>query len=174
MQGPIVKNSKTIILLAPVSVTAAPITATYAQFSMAKYKLAVIDVICGVLSNSADAMAVTLVQGTAVGSGTPKALAFSRVFILNPADTSPASDADKWVETAVTSNTYNIAGTDDGKVYRHEIRADDLDAANGYDCAGISIGSPGSNACLFAIVVNLFNPRYYGGVDTSRTPTALV
>lgn len=173
MQGPIVKNSKTSVLLAPVSVSSAPITATYAQFNMAKYQLAVIDVICGVLHNSSANMAVTLVQGKAVGSGTPKALAFSKVWVLNPADTSPASDADKWVETAVTGNTYNIAGTDDGKVFRHEIRADDLDAANDYDCVGISIGNPGQ-ACLFAIVVNLFNPRYYGNVDTAYTPSAVV
>lgn len=173
MKTPIVKNSKTILLLAPIDKTSSAIIhPTYAQFSMANYQIAVIDVICGVLHSTGNA-AVTLIQGTGTAAGTPKALAFSKVWVLNPADNSPATDADKWVETAVTSNTYNIAYTDDGKIFRHEIRADDLDVSGGYDCAGIDITAMGSSNFNVCIVVNLFNPRYYGGTDTSRTPDAL-
>lgn len=77
--------------------------------------------------------AITLKQATAVAGTNEKALAFSKM--LANTDTGAA---DTLVETAVTSNTFTTDTTDNKNLlYVIEVKAEDLDVANGFDCVRV-------------------------------------
>lgn len=74
--------------------------------------------------------AITLKQATAVAGTSEKALAFSTML----ANTDCAA-GDTLTETAVTSNTFTTDTTDNKNLmYVIEVKAEDLDVANGFDC----------------------------------------
>lgn len=74
--------------------------------------------------------AITLKQATAVAGTSEKALAFTTMM----ANTDAAA-GDTLTATAVTSNTFTTDTTDNKNLlYVIEVKADDLDVANGFDC----------------------------------------
>lgn len=74
--------------------------------------------------------AITLKQATAVAGTSEQTLAFSTMW----ANTDCAA-GDTLTETAVTSNTFTTATTDNKNLmYVIEVKAGDLDVANGFDC----------------------------------------
>jgi len=74
--------------------------------------------------------AITLKQATAVAGTGEKALSFAKMW----ANTDVAA-ADTLTETAVTSDTFTTATTDNKNLlYVIEVKASDLDVANGFDC----------------------------------------
>lgn len=74
--------------------------------------------------------AITLKQATAVAGTSEKALAFDKMY----ANTDVAA-GDTLTETAVTSNTFTTDTTDNKNLmYVIEVKAEDLDVANGFDC----------------------------------------
>lgn len=77
--------------------------------------------------------AITLKQATAVAGTSEKALAFTKMWAN--IDTGAA---DTLTETAVTSNTFTTDTTDNKNLlYVIEVKAEDLDVANGFDCVRV-------------------------------------
>ena len=79
--------------------------------------------------------AVTLKQATAVAGTNEKALAFAKVW--RNIDTAAA---DTLAEAAVTSDTFTTDTTDNKNLlYVIEVKAEDLDVANGFDCVRVDV-----------------------------------
>lgn len=103
--------------------------------------------------------AITLKQATAVAGTNEKALGFTRM--LANVDYAASKTM---VETAVTSNTFTTQTTNSkDSVYIIDIKASDLDVANGFDCFrvdGTSHAATASRGCH--VIYNLYGPRYSG------------
>lgn len=97
--------------------------------------------------------AVTLEQATAVAGTSNKALAFSKRW------TKVGVSGTTFVETAVTSNTFNLPAVAN-TINVLEIDAADLDTDNGFDCFNVNIATPGSNADLLSVTYLLHGARY--------------
>ena len=98
--------------------------------------------------------AITLKQATAVAGTSEKALAFTKML----ADIDVAA-GDSLTETAVTSNTFTTDTTDNKNLlYVIELKAEDLDVANGFDCVRVD-SLLMANAVGF-VLYNLHGPRY--------------
>lgn len=79
--------------------------------------------------------AITLKQATAVAGTSEKALAFSTMY----ANTDVAA-SDTLTATAVTSDTFTTSTTDNKNLlYVIEVKASDLDIANGFDCLRVDV-----------------------------------
>lgn len=79
--------------------------------------------------------AVTLKQATAVAGTGEKALAFDTMYA-----NLDAAAGDTLTETAVTSNTFTTLTTDNkNAIYVIEVKASDLDVANGFDCLRVDV-----------------------------------
>ena len=105
--------------------------------------------------------AITLKQATAVAGTSEKALAFGTML----ANTDAAA-GDTLTETAVTSDTFTTATTDNKNlVYVIEVDANDLDVANGFDCLRVDVLSM-ANA-VGAVTYILHGARYASPVAIS-------
>lgn len=103
--------------------------------------------------------AVTLKQATAVAGTNEKALAFTRML----ANTDYAASK-TMTETAVTSNTFTTQ-TNNSKdsVYFIDLKAEDLDLANGFDCFRVDATGHAATASRGCVVIyDLYGPRYAG------------
>ena len=112
--------------------------------------------------------AVTLKQATTVAGTSEKALAFDAVWVL--ADTAIASSVitgEELTETAVTSNTFTTGTTDNkNMLYCMEIKATDLDVANGFDCVRLDgLSQANSVSCVVGI---LSDARYSGAAAVTN------
>jgi hypothetical protein len=100
--------------------------------------------------------AITLLQATAVAGTAAKALAFTRM--LANVDVGAGQTL---VETAVTSNTFTTNTTDSKRLrYVLDVKADDLDVANGFDCFRVEAASMANAIGLVSYV--LYGPKYSG------------
>lgn len=99
--------------------------------------------------------AVTLKQAQAVAGTNAKALSmteyYSKVALTGTVN----------VLTAVVADTFDLAATAN-RITMVEVSAADLDRANGFDCVGIDVASPGANADLIAVLAILYGLRYGG------------
>lgn len=99
--------------------------------------------------------AVTLKQATAVAGTGEKPLAlpeyYSKVALTGTVN----------VLTPVTADTFNLAATPN-RITMIEVSAAELDRANGFDCVGVDIASPGANADLRSVAAILYGLRYSG------------
>lgn len=159
----LVENAKIVTGLVPKDITGAAQTGDYV--SLKNYGHATIIIKTGAVANGADAMAITLKQATAVAGTGEKALAFSKYWVSD-------ASGDTFTQTTATSNTFNITGTDDNKIYVLEVDSADLDAANDFDCVRVDVGSPGANAVLLDCTYILTQPRFAG--DGSSLPSSIV
>lgn len=81
--------------------------------------------------------AVTLKQATAVAGTSEKALGFAKYW----ANTDVGA-ADTLTETTATSDTFTTDTTDNkNQLYVIEVKASDLDVANGFDCVRVDVAS---------------------------------
>ena len=97
---------------------------------------------------------ITLKQATAVAGTSEKALAFAKVWANTDTDA-----GDTLTETAVTSDTFTTDTTNSKNLlYVIEVKADDLDRANGFDCVRIDSASM-ANA-VGAVLYVLHGTRY--------------
>ncbi len=99
--------------------------------------------------------AVTLKQATAVAGTGAKALGFSEKY------SKVGLTGTVNVLGAVTSDTFNLTVAAN-RMELIEVSAADLDRANGYDCVGLDIATPGANADLVTVLAILYGPRYAG------------
>lgn len=158
----LVENMKIVAGLYPIDTTGAAVTGDYV--SMKNYGHLTVIIKTGVLTSS-DAMAVTLKQATAVAGTGEKALAFSKYWAATAND-------DTFTATTATSNTFNIADTDDARMFVLEVDAADLDTANNFDCVRVGISSPGAHAALVDVTYILSKPRFAG--SGTSLPSAIV
>ena len=102
-----------------------------------------------------DAGAVTLTQAVNVaGSGTtPKTLGFD--YMWANLDT---ESGDTLTKTAVTSDTFNAGGVTKSCLYIIEVKAEDLDVDNGFDCLRVNLAT--TDTSNSAILYLLHTPRY--------------
>jgi hypothetical protein len=109
--------------------------------------------------------AITLKQATAVAGTSEKALAFDTMWAnLDTAAT------DTLVETAVTSNTFTTLTTNSKTaMYVMEVRPEDLDMANGFDC--VRAGTADATAATLTVLYILSGPRFSG--NPANLPAAI-
>lgn len=97
--------------------------------------------------------AITLKQATAVAGTSEKALGFSYQWANTNADA-----AETLTKTAVTSDTFNNAGTaNNEELYVIEVDADTLDTDNGFDCFRVALAD--MTATTATVIYVLSQPR---------------
>lgn len=151
-----VQNRKILWANEPKNYTGAAATTKYV--SLKDYRHLTISIITGAWAGGT--AAVTLSQATAVAGTGAKALAFTKQW-------NDEATSGTLVETAVTSNTFNL--TTANKLYVIEVDVETLDVSNGFDCLGVAIASPGANADFYGVLYELSGSRY----RQATPPTAL-
>ena len=137
----LVETAKTVVVSAPANYTGA--AATTEWISMKLYGRIKFTIHTGAWAGGT--AAVTLDQATDVAGTGSKTLAFTKYWLDG-------------VETAVTSNTFNLSTAN--KMVEIEIEASELDASNDFDCVSVAVASPGSNNDYYAISATCYSARY--------------
>ena len=140
----------------PISLTAAR---TGYGISMKYYRRCLV-VFYGGIGTAGDDPTITLAQGTDIAFGTNKALNFTKWW--HKQDITKLSDVGQWteVERSATNTVTHTDGAESMKIWAFEVKAEDLDQDNGYDCIRASIGDVGTNAQLGCAFYVLFDPLY--------------
>jgi hypothetical protein len=101
---------------------------------------------------------ITLAQGTDVAFGTNKALNFTDIYVKQ--DPTSLGDVGQWTKvTQSAANTYTDDTTGEQAVmWAIDIKAEDLDIANDYDCIRASVGDVGTAAHYGAVEYILYDP----------------
>ena len=104
---------------------------------------------------SATDSSITLSQATDVtdSQSDDKALGFT--FMWQNLDT---ETAEALAKTAVTSNTFEAGGVTKSTLYIIEVRADELDVANNFDCLRVKMGDIAT--ANVSVIYVLHSPRY--------------
>ncbi len=119
-----------------------------------------------------DDPSIALNQATAVAGTSSKALTFNHIYHKIGATALSAIGAFTRVDLTTASADLDLVSvnsvdllTDVGEtIVCVEIKADDLDVSNGFDCLQLFIeGDDSSNAALMAAYYILYNPRHAGG-----------
>lgn len=98
--------------------------------------------------------AITLKQATSVAAGGEKPLAFSKVY--RNVDTGAG---DVLSEADVTSNTFTTQAVNSkNAMYVIEVKAEDLDVNNGFDC--IRAGTGDATAATITVLYALFGAKF--------------
>lgn len=107
-------------------------------------------------ATSVTGSAITLKQASVVAGSDEKALAFDTMYANE--DTAAG---DTLTETAVTSDTFTTDDTDNKNLlYVIEVKAEDLDIANGFDC--VRVGAGDAAASVIGVVYILWGAKYAG------------
>lgn len=153
---------------APAALTAAQ---TGDVVSMKNYRRLLVLFVKGI-GTAGDDPTITLEQGTDVAFGTNKALTFTTIY--EKADLTHFDDVGQW-----TKITQNAAGTytdatsaEKAVVWAIEIKAEDLDIANNYDCVRASIGDVGTNAQYGVVLYLLADPVQMAAPESM--PSAII
>ena len=133
----------------PIDTTGAAVSGDYV--SLKNYEKLIVIIQQGAWAGGTPA--VTMKQATAVDGTGEKALSFSTRW------TKVALTGTTYTETAVTSDTFNLPNTAN-TINVIEVKADDLDVDNSFDCVRVNIASPGANADLIAVTYVLTGARY--------------
>lgn len=104
----------------------------------------------------------------AAGTGA-KALNFTRVYKKDNADVTTVG---QWTEVvAAAGNTYALAAGDTQSIIAVEVKADDLDVANGFCFVQGSVADVGATSQVGGLLYILGKPRY--GAAPASLPTAI-
>ena len=145
----LVQEKKLIWAAEPKNYTGAAMTAKYV--SLKGYDHITIVIQTGAWA--AGTAAVTINEATDVSATSPQALAFTKQW-------NDETASGTLVETAVTSNTFNL--TTANKLYVIEIDAAQLTVDSNYDCLTLAVASPGANADFYGVTYILGGTRYAG------------
>ncbi len=115
---------------------------------------------------------ITLAQGTDVAFGTNKALTFTELFVKQ--DPTSLADVGQWTQvTQAAAATYtDLTSAEQACIWAIEIKAEDLDIANNYDCVRASIGDVGTNTQLGTVIYILGDPLNSGPPEDM--PSAII
>lgn len=98
--------------------------------------------------------AITLKQATAVAGTSEKALSFSKAWRNIDIDA-----ADTLSEFAVSSDTFTTDATNNKNLlYVMEVKAEDLDVNNGFDC--FRVGTGNATAAVLSVLYILSGPKF--------------
>lgn len=138
----------------PKNYTGAALTAKYV--SLKNYRRMAIIINTGAWAGGT--AAVTLSQAQKVDGTGAKALSFASYY-----DDKTTSGV--LVKKAATSNTFNLDTAN--KQFVIELKATDLDLANGFNAVSVAVASPGTNADLYSVVYALYDGRFEGANQPS-------
>lgn len=110
------------------------------------------------VGTAGDDPTITLLQGTDVAFLTNKALNFTTVYVKQ--DPTSLGDVGQWTKvTQAAGNTYTDAtSAEQQALWAIDIKAEDLDIKNNYDCVRASISDVGTNAQLGDVLYILYDP----------------
>lgn len=150
-ENQLVFNSKIVSSNVPVDIANGAVTGDYV--SMKGYGNLAVILHFGAVGTG---VAITMKQATDVSNSLSdeKALAYTKIYA------NAGLTTDTLTETAVSGNSYTF-GNDPNQLYVIEVRAEDLDINNGFDCARVNIAS-GAGTTICGIIYVLYNPRYSG------------
>jgi hypothetical protein len=98
--------------------------------------------------------AITVKQATSVAAGSEKALSFTKAY--RNVDTAAA---DVLSEFTVSSDTFTTQAVDSkNAMYVIEIKAEDLDVNNGFDC--VRLGTGNATAATLTVIYALFGAKF--------------
>jgi hypothetical protein len=126
--------------------------------SMKNYARCTIIFLAGTGTASDDAV-ITLEQATAVAGTGNKALTFTRIDVKQGADLAAIGEFTTVTQTAATSYT-SLTSAETQNLWVIDVKAEDLDTDNGYDCIQASIGDVGTNAKIGTVLYILWGARY--------------
>lgn len=112
---------------------------------------------------------ITVLQAKTVAGGSSKALNFTRV---DRKEATALTGVGQFTTTTqAAANTYTTSGIANAqKLWVIDIKAEDLDIDNGFDCVQASVGDVGTNSQIGTALYLLHEPR-----DMSKTlPSAIV
>lgn len=140
----------------PLSLTTAR---TGRAISLKNYRRCLIVLYKGI-GTANDDPTITLLQGTDVAFGTSKALNFTKIYIKQ--DLTKLSDVGQWTKiTQAAGNTYiNTDGAESAALWAIDIKQEDLDITNNYDCIRASLSDVGTNAQLGCVFYLPYDPIY--------------
>lgn len=108
---------------------------------------------------------ITLLQASSVAPSNAKALNFTEIWTKQ----GTLSSVGTWTKTTqAAGNTYtNATASENEAIWLLDIKAEDLDVDNGFDCIQVTIADAGSVNQLAALTFILHEPRYAksGGVS---------
>lgn len=101
---------------------------------------------------------LTVLQAVSVAPSSAKALNFTTIYTKQ----GTLSSVGTWTKTTqAAGNTYtNTTASENEAVWVIDIKADDLDVDNGFDCIQVTIADAGSVNQLAALTFVLHEPRY--------------
>lgn len=110
------------------------------------------------IGTASDDPTITLAQGTDIAFGTTKALTFTTIYVKQ--DATKLSDVAQWTKVTQSAGaTYTDAtSAEQAAIWAIDIKAEDLDIANGYDCIRASISDVGTNAQLGCVLYLPYDP----------------
>ena len=146
-----VQNFKVVYAVQPKDWTGAAAVGDYV--SLKGYGHCTIVIQTGSMAGTA--AAVTVNQAKTVAAGSVKALTFSEMWTGCVSGTD-----DILARTTVTANTFTLAV--DNSLYIIEVNAEDLDAANDFDCLSLAIATPGTSTDIYGGLYILGQGRYLG------------
>lgn len=150
----ILEQTQLVVAVPPIALTTAR---TGRVGSFKNYRRCRVTFLKGI-GNASEAPTLTFAQGTDMAFGTTKALNITTGYIK--AD--PTSLGDVGQRTKVTQAagpTFTVSGSgDDEAIWEFDIKAEDLDIANDYDCLRVSIGDVGSVSQIGALIYEFYDP----------------
>jgi len=166
-----VQNRKIVVLRSPIDINGNPQGGNYSFVSMKNYQHAVFHFIFGNVAGNAN---ITLQQAKNVSGNGAKTLGFTEIY-RTKTDASPEYNADRAEKVAVASDTHAVlAASDDNTHFEIEMKNDNLDVDNKFDCVRPHLSDPAA-AALVCIFVELRNPRFAGDPSNVNVmPSALV
>lgn len=117
------------------------------------------------ISSGAATGAVTLKQATAAAGTGEKALAFTEYWLNHTVATN-----DLFTLTTATSNTFNAGGAAETRMYQLEVKAEDLDVANGFSWVRLGLADVTNGTAT--ITYHLYDERYKGAQAALQTAIA--
>ncbi|MFN4283508.1 MAG: hypothetical protein ACK4NA_12800 [Alphaproteobacteria bacterium] len=122
------------------------------------YESVIVLFLCGVGAASQDPT-LTLRQAKDVSGTTPAALNFTTIESKQASALTAVGQFTKVTQSAGNTYTNDTAG-ENQKMWAVEIKGDDLDVENGYDCVQAQLNDPGTNSQIGTVIYILGKPRY--------------
>jgi hypothetical protein len=159
MSKNLTETGKFVHALSPV----VPSTASPKWVSLKGYSHATVVVSC-VNDSTGSACAIALSQGTAVAGTSAKTLALASYWA-----TTDTASSDTLTLTTATSDTFSSTATaSKAQLYVIEVRAEDLDTTNGFDCFRVTVGDSAHQTV--SVVYYLSGTRF----PQATPPTAIL
>lgn len=124
------------------------------------------------IGTAGDDPTITLLQGTDIAFGTNKALNFTKIYVKQ--DLTKLSDVGQWTKNSqAAANTYtDLTSAEQAALWAIDVKQEDLDIANNYDCIRASISDVGTNAQLGCVLYLPYDPVFATAPENMAAVTA--